>query len=105
MSARVTSDVDPGVAQQLALPGQSAPNAVAPIAFDPDDRYGSNALPSDHPHWMKDTLSISQRARALIAKIKPVVVRVITAWDHRVRSISIAGRTLRVDASGSYRFD
>ncbi len=105
MSARVTGDVDPGVAQPLALPGQSAPNLVAAIAFDPDDRYGSNALPSDHPQWMKDTLSISQRARALLAKIKPVVVRVITAWDHRVRSISIAGRTLKIDASGSYRFD
>ncbi len=105
MSARVTGDVDPGVAQQLALPNQNAPNLVAAIGFDPDDRYGGNALPSDHPHWMKDTLSISQRARALIAKLKPVVVRVITAWDHHVRSISVAGRTLRVDASGSYRFD
>jgi hypothetical protein len=105
VSARVSGDVDPGVAQPLALTGQSPPNSVAAIAFDPDDRYGSNALPSDHPHWMKDTLSISQRARALIAKLKPVVVRVITAWDHRVRSISITGRTLKVDASGSYRFD
>ncbi len=105
MSARVAGDVDPNVAQQLALPGQAAPSLVAAIAFDPDDRFGGNALPSDHPHWMKDTLSISQRARALIAKVKPVIVRVISAWDHRVRSISIAGRTLTVDASGSYRFD
>jgi hypothetical protein len=105
VSARVTGEVDPGVTQPLALPGQAAPNLVAAIAFDPDDRYGSNALPSDHPQWMKDTLSISQRARTLLAKVKPIVIRVITAWDHRVRSISIAGRTLSVDASGSYRFD
>ena len=105
MSARVSGDIDPNVAQQLAVQTQIAPNLVAAIAFDPDDRYGGNALPSDHPHWMKDTLSISQRARALIGKLKPVIVRVITAWDHRVRSISIAGRTLKVDASGSYRFD
>jgi hypothetical protein len=105
VSARVSGDVDPSVAQQLALPGQLAPNLVAAIAFDPDDRFGGNALPSDHPQWMKDTLSISARARALIGKLKPVILRVMTAWDHRVRSISIAGRTLKVDASGSYRLD
>ena len=105
MSARVSGDIDPGVAQTAALVAQDAPNAIAPIGVDSDDRFGGNALPNDHPHWMRDTLSISARARTLIAKLKPVVLRVITAWDHRVRSISIAGRTLNVDASGSYRFD
>ena len=103
--ARVSGDVDPTIAQQTALPGQVPTNLVAAIGFDPDDRYGGNALPNDHPRWMKDTLSISQRARALLQKMKPLVMRVITGWDHRVRQISVAGRTLKVDASGSYRFD
>ena len=103
--ARVSGDIDPGAAQQAALPGQTPVNLVAAIAFDPDDRYGGNALPNDHPRWMKDTLSISARARALVQKMKPLVMRVITGWDHRIRQIEIGGRTLKVDASGSYRFD
>jgi len=73
--------------------------------LDPDDRYGGHALPSDHPAWMKDTLSISQRTRALLARLKPVVVKVVAYWEHRVRSIAIGTRRLSVDPSGSYRLD
>jgi hypothetical protein len=54
---------------------------------------------------MRDALSISQRARALLAKLQPVVVRVVAFWEHRVKSIAVGGRTLSVDASGSYRCD
>ena len=103
--SRVSADVDPNLAQPPVLSGGAAPNLVAAIAFDPDDRYGGNALPNDHPRWMKDTLSISQRARTLLQKLEPVVMRVLTAWDHRIRSVEIGGRTLKVDASGSYRLD
>ena len=68
MSARVSGDIDPGVAQTAALVAQDAPNAIAPIGVDSDDRFGGNALPNDHPHWMRDTLSISARARTLHRK-------------------------------------
>jgi hypothetical protein len=78
--------------------------AIAPVGADADVALG-NDLPSDHPPWPRDTLSISQRARALLAHVKPVVIRVIAFWEHRVRSIVVAGRTLSVDASGSYRLD
>jgi hypothetical protein len=54
---------------------------------------------------MKDTLSISQRARAMLAKVRPVVVKVVACWQHHVRSILVAGRRISVDASGSYRLD
>jgi hypothetical protein len=54
---------------------------------------------------MRDTISISQRARALLAQIKPVVLTVIGAWDHRLRSIFVGGRRVSVDPSGSYRLD
>ncbi len=103
MSARVEADAQvvlpPGAAQLAGSP------ALAPIAFDNDDQYGGPALPSDHPAWLKDAVSLSQRARALVAKLKPVVLHVVAVWEHRVRSIVVAGRKVSVDPSGSYRMD
>jgi hypothetical protein len=103
MSARVDLDAQAPLAPQ-SVPAEALLDARA-LAFDPDDRYQGPTLPADHPRWMRDTLSVSQRARALLAKIKPAVVQVIAYWEHRVRHITIGGRTLSVDASGSYRFD
>jgi hypothetical protein len=101
MSARV--DPDPQGVPAAAFATAALP-AAPPIAFDPDDMLG-HALPSDHPAWMKDTLSLSQRARLLFAQLKPAVITVLRFWDHRVRSIVVGGRKLSVDASGSYRID
>lgn len=106
MSARVDADAQ---SAQTALgapvvPPEATLDARA-IAFDPDDRYGGPALPSDHPPWMRDTLSISQRARALLARVKPLVATVVAFWEHRVRRVVIGGRTLCVDQSGSYRLE
>jgi hypothetical protein len=104
MSARVDQDAQASLgANQLALPGTGAPLALA--AIDYDDRWGGHTLPSDHPPWMKDTLSVSQRARALIAKLRPVVIKVIAAFEHHVRSIVVGKGRLSVDPSGSYRLD
>lgn len=86
--------------EPAALPAPYAPN---PVFDDAEDRWGGHALPGDHPAWMKDTLSISQRARALLAKLRPVALRVVTYWEHSVRSIICAGRRLSIDQSGSYR--
>jgi hypothetical protein len=77
---------------------------AAAIGLDPDAEMGNN-LPGDHPAWSKDVLSLSARFRVLIAQIKPVVIRVLTFWDHRVRSIMVCGRRLGVDASGCYRME
>ena len=102
MSARV--DADPqaqgGVAPQ-------APCGAPPLsmALDSDDRWGGHTLPNDHPAWMKDTLSMSQRARALLAQIRPAAVKVIAYWEHRVRSVIIGERRVSVDASGCYRME
>jgi len=76
-----------------------------PLGFDNDDQFGGPALPSDHPAWLKDAVSLSQRARALVAKLKPVVVHVVGVWEHRLRSIVVGGRKMTVDPSGSYRMD
>ena len=91
-----------------AAPGGTAAALASPlplpIALDPDVEIG-NQLPSDHPPWSKDTLSLSMRARALLTRLRPVVIKVMTFWDHRMRSIFVGGQKLSVDASGSYRLD
>ncbi|GAC1442734.1 MAG: hypothetical protein NVS3B17_01690 [Vulcanimicrobiaceae bacterium] len=104
MSGRVDPEGGAFVAP-LALAPPGSPEALAPLALDPDDRGDAPALPHDHPAWMRDAVSLSQRARALLATMKPVVLRVIDAWEHRVRNAVIGGRTVKVDASGSYRVD
>ncbi len=103
MSARVDEAAQSAAAANALATG--LPVALAPISLDPDDRWGGHSLPNDHPAWMRDTVSLSQRARAMLAHVKPVVLKVVAAWDHRVRSIVVGGRRLFVDPSGSYRLD
>jgi hypothetical protein len=62
-------------------------------------------LPRDHPQWVRDTISISSRARALLDRLRPVVVTLVTFWDHALRTLRIGVNTLSVDPSGSYRLD
>lgn len=100
MSSRVETEGASGV--YTGETGASAP--LAAIAFDPDADLGHH-LPADHPAWMRDALSLSARARALLAKVPPVVIRVLTFWDHTVRAIVVDGRRLAVDPSGCYRFE
>ncbi len=103
MSARIEADAQGALATNLTAAG--APSAAAAIAFDDDDQFGRPALPNDHPAWLKDAVSLSQRARALVVKLKPIALAVIDAWEHRVRTIVVSGRRVSVDASGSYRMD
>jgi hypothetical protein len=95
--------VSPGAAPVLtaacALPG---PVPVAPPDLDAEPE---TRLPSDHPAWARDVVSLSQRARALLATVRPIVLKVFSAWEHRVRAIIVGGRTLSVDAGGCYRAD
>jgi hypothetical protein len=62
-------------------------------------------LPRDHPKWVRDAVTVSQRARELIARLRPVAVRILTFWDHRVRSALVGGSRICVDPSGSYRME
>jgi hypothetical protein len=80
------------------------PGGPAPITFDPEIDPEPR-LPGDHPAWARDVVSLSQRARELFARLRPVVVRIYTAWEHRVRSILISGSRLSVDLAGCYRVD
>jgi hypothetical protein len=104
VSARIEPDAQgAAVPQNPSFAGPLLPfPAVA--AIDSDEMWrGGSSLPSDHPAWMRDVVSISQRARALLVKLEPVAIRVIAFWEHRVRSIAIGNQTVSVDASGSYR--
>jgi len=85
---------DPTLVYPLAIP--LLPPIDAEVA-------GLPALPSDHPAWQRDVLSISSRARTVIATIVPAVVRTLAYWDHRVRELAFGARTLSVDPAGCYR--
>ena len=76
---------------------------VVPAIGEAD--FDAPNLPHDHPQWVKDALSVSQRAREVIARLQPVVLRILTFWDHRVRSMSLGRERLSIDASGSYRLE
>lgn len=78
--------------------------AVEYAAF-PDVEIETPYLPHDHPAWARDAIALSMRARDLLAKFKPVAVKILTFWDHTIRSIIVANRRLTVDVSGSYRID
>lgn len=87
---------------------EAALAALPPVALaqrsDPEIA-ALQTLPRDHPHWVRDTISISSRARALLERVRPVLVRVFSFWDHALHSLSIGARRLSIDPSGSYRLD
>lgn len=62
-------------------------------------------LPRDHPAWQRDSCSVSARARAVLAHLSPLIVRVRTFWDHAVRTMVLGTGRLEVDPSGCYRLD
>ena len=91
----------PASTDALALlpPG---PALVEPAAGDAAAEIAAT-LPRDHPAWQRDVLAVSTRVRAILAGLQPVVVRVLTFWDHAVRSIQLGGRRVEIDPSGCYR--
>lgn len=78
------------------------PAHVVGEPFDLGHELGPS-LPRDHPPWQRDVLAVSARARALLARLRPVTVRVLTFWDHVLRGIVVGDRDVEVDPSGSYR--
>jgi hypothetical protein len=79
------------------------PLALGNVGADPDAGEIRARLPNDHPAWQVDTFSISSRTRAVLATLKPVVVAVVSFWDHAIRTLSVGSGTLSVDLSGCYR--
>jgi hypothetical protein len=60
-------------------------------------------LPHDRPRWVTDAVAVSRAAREVVARLRPIAIRVLSVWDHRLHSVVVAGRGVQVDASGSYR--
>jgi hypothetical protein len=94
---RIESEEPPS----LASPQNAYADPIVAAAADVD--LGSGSLPQEHPRWVKDSLAVSQRARQLIARLRPIAIRILTFWDHRNRYATVAGLTVRIDPSGSYR--
>ena len=65
----------------------------------------TSLLPRDHPQWAKDTITISTRARELLSRLRPLLVTVLTFWDHRIRCMFVAGGQVSIDPTGSYRME
>lgn len=103
MLRRVDADGARGIS--AALGGQEASETQAIIAAVSDVDMDTSLLPRDHPQWVKDTLSVSNRARELLARLKPVVITILTFWDHRVRNALIGNSRVSIDPSGSYRIE
>ena len=68
-----------------------------------DKRGNRVALSGNIPEWTRDRVSLSKRALAVLAKLKPYAIRVLTFRDHRVTTAELDELRLEVDASGSYR--
>lgn len=83
--------------------GASASESVVPVVAEAE--LETALLPHDHPRWVKDAVAVSQRARDLIARLRPVALRVLCYWDHRLRSIVVGGTCVTVDPSGCYRIN
>ncbi len=87
----------PDVAQRGPLLVESP--AIADVDGDDGSAMPRGAVPA----WQRDIVAVSARVRTLLATLRPVVVRVLTFWDHALRSVTIGGRRLEIDPSGCYR--
>jgi hypothetical protein len=92
-------------AAAIANPAGGASESAAVVAQVAQAQLETTGLPGDHPRWVRDAVALSHRARQLVARLKPVVIAVVSFWDHRLRSIVVGDRRVHVDPSGSYRTD
>lgn len=95
---------DPSVPKPLDVPGLLTVSAAAMQHALAEELELAPALPGDHPAWQRDVVAISARIRAVVARLEPIAVRVLTFWDHLTRSVALGGnRHVDVDPSGCYR--
>jgi len=99
---RIEAD-ESGAALAHSAGGESEPEPVIPRVAQTE--LESGGLPGDHPRWVRDAVALSHRARQLLATLKPVIIAVLSFWDHRLQCIVVGDRRVRVDPSGSYRTD
>ena len=100
MLRRVDGDDSRAQGPQPHAVAVAAEQMVVPVGESEAD---TSLLPRDHPKWARDAVTLSQRAREIVARLRPVLVKILTFWDHRVRSAWIGGSHVCIDPSGSYR--
>lgn len=84
--------------------GLAGTGGISPAQLDDGAIDAQTSFPPDHPAWQRDVVAISARARAVLATLRPAVVRVVTFWDHVVRGVGVSGnQSLEVEPSGCYR--
>lgn len=96
-------DLEDATASASLQVGSSRSEAIVPVVAEAE--LETALLPQDQPRWVKDAVAISQRARELIANLRPVAVHVLCFWDHRIRAAVVGERRVQIDASGCYRID
>ncbi|HTZ54233.1 MAG TPA: hypothetical protein VMB20_04155 [Candidatus Acidoferrum sp.] len=102
MLRRIDADEGRAHAAQPHAAAIATEAMVAPVA---ESETESSLLPRDHPKWARDAVTLSQRAREIVARLRPVIVKILTFWDHRVRSALVSGARVSIDPSGSYRVE
>jgi hypothetical protein len=86
----------------LSLGALQSEPLVAAVA---DADLHTGFLPHDHPAWVNDAVAISRAAREMVARLRPVLIAVLSFWDHRLRYVAIGGVRVGIDVSGSYRIE
>lgn len=89
--------------QNVAASAQAADAVGKTAAIEDEHLQVAIALGAEHTAWRRDRISPSARARRLLEKIKPFFIKVLSFWDHRITRISLEGRDLFIDSSGSYQ--
>lgn len=102
MLRRLDGDESRGHVPQAQLAAIASEETVPAIA---QSEAETSLLPRDHPKWARDAVTVSHRAREIIARLRPVAIAILTFWDHRIRSVLIGGSRVSVDPSGSYRIE
>ena len=96
-------DPDEGAAGAMRMPAERPAATGGSGGCRSRTRY--QALPHDHPRWVRDADRDFQSRSRTGYPVHAGGRSVVSLWDHRLRCIVVGGRRVQVDASGSYRAD
>jgi hypothetical protein len=95
--------INPAVQRQEIKNDVVSVGGASPTQLDDGQLQVAVVLGAEHTAWRRDRLSPSNRAKRLLEKIKPFIIKVLSFWDHRISRLAIEGRELFIDSSGSYQ--
>lgn len=78
------------------------PAPLASVAID-EEEFLRPATLREQPAWARDRALISARARAVLERVRSILVTALGYWDHQRHRITVGSATISIDASGSYR--